>query len=160
MGQPKREPDFRGAGPWRAWRAKAEREGAGIAGWLVFCPGAHAAWSYWWIMLIHLRPMPGEPEAVITTPGAQWEIMCVAQAPDVEPDPDEPKATLRHLTPIDWAVQFADVKDDEKAIEVAEDVIRAIMTGTRSPDSDFRSFWKRAIPETAKCRATGKHSPS
>jgi hypothetical protein len=97
---------------------------------------------------------------VIHTPGAQWEVLCAAQQPGVEPNADDPKATLRYLTPLDWVVQFGDVKDDAKAIEVAEAVVHAIMTGQTSPDSDFRRYWKEAIPATARCHATHKHARS
>ncbi len=159
---PPRDPDYVGAGSWRAWRVKPATEdpSTGVAAWLLHCPGAHAFWSYWWIMLIHLRPVEGAPPAVITTPGAGWEVICAAQQPDVAPNADEVKGTLRYLTPFDWVVQFGDVKDDAKAIEVVEAVVQAIMTGQASPDSDWRRYWQNAIPATARCHATHKHARS
>lgn len=163
-----REPDFTGAGQWKAWKCKLAPVGqrgrpdfdAEVAIWLVFAPGAHACWSYWWISMIHLRPIPGVQAATINTPGAGYEVICMAQDPKHVPDPDEPAGTNRMLTPIDWVVQFGHAKSDEKAIEVGEANIRSIMTGQVSPDSDFRSWWKKTIPATAECYAKGIHSPS
>ncbi len=158
-----RDPDYVGAGMWRAWRAevpKDDRPHAGVASWLLHCPGAHPFWSNWWILLVHLRPVEGVPAPKITTPGAGWELLCFAQQPDVEPNADDQTGTFRYLTPQDWVVQFGDVKDDATAIEVGEAVVRAIMSGTLSPDSDYRTFWKTTIPETAKCFATGTHARS
>ncbi len=153
-----------GTGQWKAWVAKMERvrpaHQAALAEWLLFCPGAHAAWSYWWIGLIHLRPLEGVPPAHIRTSGAGWEMICMAQDPTVEPDPDRVHETLRMLTPIDWEVQFGDVKDDRQAEQVGVAVIRAIMSGTISPDSDFREHWERLIPGTAKHIAEGGHPVS
>ncbi len=162
-----RRPDFVGAGSWCAWRVKLPAIGqrerpdhdATVGMWLLFCPGAHLAWSYWWLTLIHLRPIDGVPPAKITTSGAGWELMCCAQSPDDAPNPDD-AASLRMLHPLDWIVQFGDVPDDTRAREVAELVVKSIMRGDCSPDQDFRSFWKRIIPGTAKCVATGKHSAS
>lgn len=162
-----RAPDFPGVGAWRAWRVTlppiGQRERADhdatVGMWLLFCPGAHLAWSYWWLTLIHLRPIEGVPPAKITTPGAGWEVICCAQDPNDAPSPDDPKS-LRMLQPIDWIVQFGDVADDARATEVAELVVKAIMRGEVSPDQDFRRFWKESIPATARCVATGKHAAS
>lgn len=162
-----RPPDFSGAGAWKAWRVRLAPKGkrekrdhdAGLGSWLLFCPGAHLCWSYWWITLIHLRPIEGVRPAVVTMPGAGWEMACWAQDPDAAPDPDDVR-TSKPLSPIDWVVQFGSVQSDEKAVAVAEAVVRAIMRGDVSPDSDFRSFWNKAIPDTAACIATGKHLPS
>lgn len=158
-----RDPDYVGVAGWRAWRSKREagEPSTSVAAWLLYCPGAHPFWSYWWIMLVHLRPVEGAPPAVIATPGAQWEVICAAQNPEhPEPNADDAKGTLRYLTPFDWVVQFGDVKDDTKAIEVVEAAVHAIMSGQTSPDSDFRRYWKNAIPATARCHATHKHARS
>lgn len=157
-----RAPDVTGAGKWRAWRCPRPETGvpdhqAHIGGWLLHCPGAHAFWSYWWIALIHLRPIPGVKAAHIKTPGAGWEMICFAQDPGTEPDPDRAVETFKPLSPIDWVVQFGDVKDDHEATRVAGAVVDAIMRGDVSPDSDFRSFWERTIPATAKHFAEGAH---
>lgn len=158
-----RAPDFRGVGEWKAWRCRLPTvlekpdHQATVAGWLLFCPGAHLAWSYWWITLVHLRDIPGVPPAKLRFPGAGWEVLCMAQEPDHAPDPDDATGTLRFLTPLDWVVQFGDVANDEQATRVIEAVVDLIMSGRVSPDQDFRSFWMRSIPDTAACHATGKH---
>lgn len=147
---------------WKAWRVPVteERKATEVATWLLYCPGAHAAWSYWWITLVHLRPIPGAPPAIVTVPGAGWEAISFAQDPGTPPDPDRPKDTFRHLTPIDWVAQFGHVKDDAQAIAVIEAGVALIMRGEVSPDSDFRSFWKRSLEATAACIASGKHAQS
>jgi hypothetical protein len=158
-----REPDYRGVGHWCAWDVPlvpAERrkpDDTTIAHFLLHCPGAHAFWSYWWIALIHLRPIEGVKPAHITTPGAGWEMFCFAQQPEVSPDPDRSEETFRYLIPIDWVVQFGDVRTDHDAKRIALTVVRAIMTGKVSPDQDFRSFWEATIRDTAKHFAAGGH---
>jgi hypothetical protein len=123
--------------------------------WLLDCPGAHAFWSYWWIGLFHLRELHGVA-AALSASSVGWEIMSVAQNPDTAADADDP-TTCRYLSPVDWAVQFGDVKNDADAERVLLAVIKAIVTGSVSPDSDFRSFWLQDIPDTAKCIAEGRH---
>jgi hypothetical protein len=159
-----REPDLRGVGDWAAWLvhrpiATEPRKQGTVAEWLVFCPGAHAFWSYWWLSMIHLRPIDGAPDAVVTTPGAGWEIVSIAQSPDMQPDPDLDD-TRWWLIPVEWEVQFGSVRTDAEAEQVAMAVVRAIMRGEVSPDSDFESFWKQVIPGTAMCISEGGHRPS
>lgn len=164
-----RPPDFFGAGVgeerWRAWRVGIPPLGqrgdpafdAELGMWLLFCPGAHLAWSYWWINLIHLRPIEGTPPPQILAPGNGWEMLCGAQQPDIEPDPDRREETVRFLQPFDWQVQFGAVKSDHEAERVAAACVREIMRGQVSPDQDFRSFWGRTIPATAAHYAAGAH---
>lgn len=164
----KRAPDFTGIGNWRAWRGRLQPVGqrgrpdwdATLEAWLLFCQGAHACWSYWWLTLIHLRPIPGVKPAYVQSPGNGWELLCGAHDPASEPDPDSPEATVRLLTPLDWVVQFGSVKTDHDASRVAVACIRAIMSGRVSPDSDFRQYWRRAVPDTAQCFAQGGHPQS
>jgi hypothetical protein len=114
-------------------------------------------WSYWWLSLIHLRDVPGAPPAKLDprVPGATHELISFAQDPGQAPDPDDVK-TFRHLTPIDWAIQFK-VGTDRDAMRLAERVVTTIMQGVASPDTDYRTFWARAIRETAEHYAAGKH---
>lgn len=159
-----RPPDKRGAGEWCAWRAVLMRvrpaQSAGVSSWLLYCPGAHVCWSYWWISLCHLRPIEGVEAVQLHAPDMRYEVICYAQDPEHGPDPDRPAETSHMLSPIDWGVQFGSVDTDEKAARVIELVVDAIMTGHYSPDSDFRSLWQASIPATAKHVAEGKHLPS
>ena len=158
-----REPDFVGVGAWRAWacnlppmgqRGMPDRD-ATIASWLLFCPGAHAAWSYWYVSLCHLRPIEGARPAHIAKEGNGWEMLCYAQHPDHEPDPDDVK-TVHYMTPVDWVVQFGEVRDDLEAVIVALSVVTLIMRSSVSPDQDFRRLWAEAIPKIAHRVAIGK----
>ena len=91
---------------------------------------------------------PDEPDAPALTPG-----------PAATPERARPE-TARPLTPIDWIVQFGDVKADADAERVLYAAIKAIMTGTVSPDTDFARYWAAAIPAAAKCQAEGGHPES
>jgi hypothetical protein len=141
-----RGPDIQGAGRWAAWQValppigqrETRRQDATLAMWLVHCPGAHVFWSYWWIGLVHLRPIEGEDPAALQFNGATHELMCLAQDPATSPDPDDARS-IRVLHPLDWAVQFE--ATDAIGERVLDAVVRAIMSGDVSPDTDFRSFW-------------------
>jgi hypothetical protein len=158
-----RVPEFHGAGDWCAWTVKlpdAERRvksDSTVAAWLLYCPGAHLWWSYWWISVIHLRPIEGVPPAKKRFPEAEYEIICLSQDPDHAPDPDNPIGTIRRLDPVDWIVQFGDVKNDQQAVQVVIAAVKLIMTGRVSPDSDFTHIWEHTIPATAKHIGEGGH---
>ena len=163
-----REPDLTGPSGWKAWKCRLPPVGkrgkpdydAHVAAWVLHCPGAHAFWSWWAINLVHLRPIEGQGKpAHKNSPDMGWEIMCFAQDPAHQIDPDDPE-TARPLTPIDWIVQFGDVKADADAERVLYAAIKAIMTGGVSPDTDFARYWAAAIPATAKCQAEGGHPES
>lgn len=165
-----REPDLQGAAA-RAWRlrrtpeARAAHEAsfgypdASLADWIVNGP-YHPFWSWWYVGLVHLREVPGAPPASKRYPEAEYEILCLSLNPKPEdgrpdvPDIDKVEAgdavggLPGFLSPPDWVVQFHGVSD-EQAIEVGEHVANAIVQG-RSCDSDFRSWWEAAIPNTVK----------
>jgi hypothetical protein len=153
-----RDPDFIGVGDWRAWNCRVqntEPQHTQLAGWLLHCRGAHPMWSYWWLSLIHLRDIPGAPPAKLAIPGASHELISFAQDPGQAPDPDDVK-TFRHLTPIDWAIQFK-VGSDRDAVRLGVGVVNLTMSGAASPDTDYRTFWAQAIRETAEHFVAGRH---
>lgn len=164
-----REPDF--AGLARVWRIRhtTEAEAAHGESWgygssslsdyIVNGP-YHPFWSWWYVGLVHLRPLDGAPPANKQYPEAEYELMCMSLDPDPKdgrpktPDLDKIEAgdvlggLPGFLSPPDWIVQFHGVADDQ-AREVAEHAARAIAHG-QSCDSDFRSWWNAAIPNTVK----------
>lgn len=172
-----REPDLTGA--CRAWRVKNTPEAqAGhvrewgyedstIDNWLVNGP-FHPLWSWWMVAVVHLRPIPGAPPPNLQYPEAEYEFMILSMDPGgehregeakerpTEPDVDGFEATgdgVRYLPgflqPPDAVVQFHGVDDDE-AREVCQLAVNAIVSGQASPDSDWRSWWEKAIPNTVK----------
>lgn len=166
---PMRDPDFEGVA--RVWRIRHQAEmetahadswgyvSSSLADYIINGP-YHPLWSWWYLGLIHLRPIEGAPPAIKQYPEAEYELMCMSLNPDGEPgrpkvpnldkiEAGDMKGGLPgFLTPADFAVQFHGVTD-EQAREVAEHAARAIARGV-SCDSDFRSWWKRAIPNTVE----------
>lgn len=164
-----RDPDFSGVA--RVWRIRHQPEmetahadswgyaSSSLADWIVNGP-YHPLWSWWYIGLVHLRDVPGAPAARKQYASAEYELMCLSLNPDGEPGrpkvPDLDKLEAGNvigglpgfLTPPDWVVQFHGVTDDQ-AHEVGELVVSAIAQGY-SCDSDARSWWMTAIPNTVK----------
>lgn len=159
-------PDMVGAGGWRAWRidrAAALRaphatkdHQASIAAWLVHCPGAHAAWSWWTMSVVHLRPIEGARPAEKQYPEAEYEFSIITLDPSHAPSDPRDWTAMRFLTPLDAVVQFHGVTDAQ-AEGVLEAAVRAVMSGHVSPDQDFRGFWERSIPATARHFQEGAH---
>lgn len=176
-----REPDLTGPAT-RAWRIRESKamtehhvrefgyDHGGIDTWVVNGP-YHPFWAWWHVSVVHLRPIPGAPPAQKQYPEAEYEFAIFSLDPDpaasghpersYPPDIDaleagDPERGLPgYLTPADAVIQFHGCTD-EQAREVCELAVRAIVNG-QSPDSDFRSWWERAIPNTVEHLATGGH---
>lgn len=164
-----RDPDLSGVA--RVWRVRLTPENvaahtadwgyepSSLADWIVNGP-YHPFWSWWYIGVVHLREVAGAPPPNRRYPAAEYEIMCLSLNPDGEPGrpkiPDLDKLEAGDitgglpgfLTPADWVVQF-DGCTDEQAVEVGTLAVTAISHG-QSCDSDFRSWWEKAIPNTVK----------
>lgn len=141
-----REPDKKGLARRRAWeltqRLTPDQE-AGLSGWLVNVPGAHAAWEYWGVGVVHLRDIPGIKLAHKHYPEAEYEFLIYSVDPtEGTPDPDKPP--FPHLTPLDVQYQFHGVCDKE-AVGLCELAVDEIMQGRISPDQDYRRAWKRFL---------------
>lgn len=138
---------------WAAWRVERVAGGAGLGAWLLFCPGVHAAWSYWVLGLVHLRPVDGIPEARKSYPDAEYELHSMALAPDFEPDPDKPDS-LHIMTPLDFAHQFHGVTD-EQAKHMLDRFVDLVLLGRIAPDSDYARRWRAFIDGTVEHLTTG-----
>lgn len=143
---------------WSAWRVKLRpdtlAQTATLLQWLVHCPGAHAAWSYWLISLLHLRAIEGVPPAVKDFEQAEHELNILALDPRSTPDPDD-KATWHHLLPIDVVVQFHGLTDEQAVQSIDAIVERLVVRGMLSPDSDCRRQWQRQIQLCVEHQTTG-----
>jgi len=146
-----KSPDFFGkAGS--AWRIKLPdppirpAHKATLIEYLVAGIGYHPLWNHWYVSLISLEEIPGVPSAKKYYPEATYEIMVVALNPDKPlPDPDRIHEKTSHiLRPIDGIYQFHGVTDDE-AKEMVTDLVKEIVAGQLSPDSDFRETWRLKI---------------
>lgn len=163
--EPTVSPDLEGYG--RAWRIEPpastpeHQKQAGCGQWLVHAPHGHPFWPWYTVQAVHLRPLDGQPPAKVQFPGATHEWLVVALNPE-EPLPDVTNwgapgtPPMRHMEPIDQCVQFI-VADDDQARELVELTVKHILLDGVSPDQDFRSYWERAIANTAEHIRLGGH---
>jgi hypothetical protein len=160
-----RSPDFEGPAG-RAYNlidaglARRPEQQAGLGAFLVNVPGAHPFWSWWLVSVVHLRPLPGAPDAQKRYPEAQYEFMIVTLNPEQTIDPHNlPPDGFRLLTPPDVAVQFHGVSDSDAA-RLCGQAALAIVNGLVSPDQDYRSVWERLITGTIEHYKAGTHPSS
>lgn len=154
-----RDPDQQGVGEWKAWlAAKSDdpKHKAVLSAYLVYCPKAHAFWSYWGLSVVHLRSIEGVPEADKITPEMTHEILFAALHPELGGrDPDKILEWV-FLQSYDLVKQFQ-VPSDQDAVQMLATLVRVIMSGRVSPDSDFKRWWSKSIDATAACVRAGKH---
>lgn len=124
-------------------RKKKERPDASVALWMIEAPWAHPAWHSYMLSLIHLRDIEGIPPAKKFFPDATHEIVLYAM------DPGEPRQALIDnfslkscLSPPNYASQFIEI-EDQYALQRVEDVVKQIVAGKLSPDTDCVSEWKK-----------------
>jgi hypothetical protein len=160
-----RRPDLEVANR-RAWRldldkAQGPDQSACVSEWLVNGP-FHPFWTYWLVGAVHLRPIEGATQApVINVPGASHEFLILSldspPAGAVRPDPDDFK-TFRILEPPDFVQQQIGLTDGQ-AIDITEQIVRAIVVLGWSPDSDYRRRWDETVAKTAEHARLGGHPP-
>lgn len=163
----RREPDYTtkfGDGTiWSIWRCNDQKKqtpdhAACLAGWILYCPGAHLMWSYWYVGLVHLRELPGVQSAHKQYAEAEYETMVFAINPDAgDVDPDD--GPFPHLEPFDHVVQFHGV-NDAQAVHVIERMLSLVMSGEISPDQDYRQIWRATLPAIARKVAEERWAPS
>lgn len=135
----------------RAWRldladfrkalGRSEQTDAAVAGWVIEAAWAHPVWHSYLISLVHLRPLPGQPEPDLAIEAASHQFWLFAL------DPAEPReAVLRGqvrpsmLWPANFAAQLA-APDDDTAIGFVEAAVLDICGGQLSPDTDYLHAW-------------------
>jgi len=136
-----REPDKTGHVGWSAWLVPTQPPA--LAVWLLDCPGAHVMWRYWRVSLVHLRPLDGLPPAIKQYPDAEYELVSAALDPDREVNPDQ-LGSLVPLDPLDFVHHFHGM-NDAQAVKLLELLVDAVIRGVLSPDSDWRTRWRRLI---------------
>lgn len=167
-----REPDkISTNGTIKAWKIKYTQDHldahmrefghppAGICTWLLTGP-FHMAWHWWMLSVVSLKDIPGVPPATKTYPEAEYEFGIYSLSGEVNIEAAD-KADLANrgydiLSPADAIVHFHDC-NDEQAEQVCDLAVRAIILGAVSPDSDYRSWWRKAIPNTVEHVVTGGH---
>lgn len=160
-----REPDLVGIAG-RAWRVRFDqaRWPAAIASWVFFSPYQSAAWSGYYLGLIHLRDVPGVDPAALEFAGATHEISVHAlddKGHDIDPDDDggERRWTKARLTPVNYQRAIT-VRHDADALQVAEAIARAFVNGLLPLEpllSGQRWPVHNAIDDTAAHVRSGAH---
>lgn len=127
--------------------------------WVVKGP-FHPFWNTWIVTVLHLRDLPGLQPSTKTSPEMTHEFIMFALNPGKDQfsptvyDPDDLPFPLPYLQPIDVTCQV-ECKSDAHAVDLCDLAVKIIMDGHATPDQDFRPFWERTLPATAKC---DKHS--
>ena len=119
----------------------------------------HPFWSWYYVAIIHLRPIEGCRPPYIAFPEATHEIQIVAMNPeaplsDVD-DWGKPEQPVNWLLPLELEHQFV-VRDDEQAELLGQLVVEAICRGN-SPDQDHRAYWSVVVDQTAEHICYGTH---
>lgn len=158
-----------------AWEFKADRTrpdwktdwDASLGLYFIHGP-FHPLWSWWALALVHLRDLPGMTPANRHYPEAEYEfaIWSLDSPPAGPPfDPDSHRWAKRTLSPADVVKHFhvSESKPVEERDRIARHVldqaVDAIIFGMASPDSDYRSWWDRAIDNTIEHALMGGHPP-
>jgi hypothetical protein len=126
---------------WCAWTV-AQCTPASLASWLLFCPGLHAVFEYWFLSLLATRKMVGGPRTT-GKPPPDYEVVVYALDADMTPDPDV-IATFRLLSPCDQFHAFSGC-DDAAAIAFTDTLVELAVAGRLPPDSDYRREWAYAV---------------
>lgn len=114
-------------------------------------PAAHPFWSWYLFAVVDLRPRDGIPPAVLKYPEAEFELTVHALDPG---PPDTPRRvydpaagcppTSSFLSPTNVVEQFHGV-GTEGAPWVLGRLVRGVVRGVLSPDSDWRRVWTSAV---------------
>lgn len=145
------------------WRADWD---ASIGLFLVNGP-FHPFWSWWAVLAVHLRDLPGVKPAYRQYPEAEYEFAihsldAGAQRPF---DPAKDRWAERLLSPPDVVKHFdvgttlPVVERDRVARKVLELAVAAVVDANISPDSDLRRWWESAIPRTVEHVLTSGQHP-
>lgn len=145
-------PDAQGPAGQAWWRPRDPRLIAtDIGAWLLYCPEAHPFWRFWLLSGCSLREFPGVPPATITVPGATHEVAIWSIDPNHRIDIElfrlgtwrggKPRPLLQ---PPDLVHQLT-LGPDELAEMLLELMVRMMMAGEMSPDSDHRARWEQVL---------------
>jgi hypothetical protein len=154
-----RDPNFKGRGG-AAWtihlpppETRPEIWGAGVGMWVMHVPDAHPSWEWYLVMLIHLRDLKGGRIAVRIHERNCYDVSVVTLHPDrplpdlaaVERGEEGPHASFLCMEPTDFMAQFGDVGGDARAYDVAESLVKKVVTGDLIPGDDYRMQWAQTL---------------
>lgn len=131
-----------------------------VAAWFLRCPGQSPAWDCYALSIVHLRPAPGMPEAIVHVPGSTHELLVTALDPQRDPQANRPR-TWRHLTPINVCQQLQ-LPDDKAAAELAYQAALAVVAGilpAEPPLSGQVEPWRTTLIKSAAHLRGEEHAP-
>lgn len=140
---------------------------ATAAGWLIFWPGCHAVWSWWYVGAVSLVDVPGLPPARKTYAAAEWELHVAALDPDIFPNDlgerDVESESLpiveSYLSPPDFVFQFDGLTKPQTTNLVGLYVTHSVVFGL-PPDSDHARGWTAAMRAAVEQFKAGAHDPN
>jgi hypothetical protein len=113
---------------------------ATVALWMIEAPWAHPFWHSYVLSLIHLAPLLGLDDPILTLDHATHEIMLYALDPTQPRESITTGAGVHCLSPANYVGQFIEIERGE-AIQRARLAVAAVCAGLLSPDSDARASW-------------------
>lgn len=124
----------------KAWVQSKQGDGkdSTVAGWVVHCPSAHPFWQYYFVAVIHLREAPGLPPPRRYGDDYTHELIVAALDPKYVPNILSPME--HYLRPMNFAAQWNAGTDIAADVKV-ESVVREIVNGELSPDTDHMRAW-------------------
>jgi hypothetical protein len=138
--------------------------------WWLLTGHWHPAWSQFLISVIHLRDVPGSPDAKLHFPGATHELLVCALNPGDPPKVHDAttletgglKAVGGWLDPVDVVHQFT--ATDEEMTELADLCAEACVNGQLTPSTDdnrtaYREAWLSACVRTLAHLRGEEHAP-
>lgn len=111
--------------------------------WLIERPGANPLWHSYVMFLMHLRPIPGKPDARIYEEGRTHQMVLYALDPEADRNEMIERGFglySRLLDPVNFAAQIT-CESDELARDLIYDTVCRICDGRLNPDSEFRQQW-------------------
>lgn len=126
---------------------------ATLDAWIITASCWHPFWSQYTLAVITLADVPGMPAAVVEQPDMTHQIIVMAMNPDRGPyTPDSfAEKTVQYLTPGNIGEQFP--ATDDRAVEIAELCVRAVVDGVLNPETAdsparVRALWSQTIQRT------------
>lgn len=137
-------------GPYgEAWRVPfaptRPAEHATIALWVLTAPNAHPHWSQYVAYIIHLRDIPGVPPVTwVKDATHQFNLWALHPRRVFSPEEDACPTGADWLAPCNIQEQWR-AESDEQAVLFVEKLLKAVLAGSASPDTDFRVWWTFAF---------------
>ena len=129
--------------------------------WVIDAPWAHPLWSQYVVLLYDLTTVQdGAQMPKVVLEGATHEFMVFAVDPShkIEKDADAwdlgRTGQLRLLQPANYGYQFIAESNDAATARI-QAIVDQIIGESLSPDTDFRSWWDKILPDMKSLHSYG-----